>query len=84
MICVTVWLKDVPGPIYHDCDDQKCVDGQKVLKKFIPHFSCPIPEGCMYIYLQIGSFVDFLLIFAPIADRRHSARANLTVSASDV
>jgi len=46
MVCTTVWLKGVTDPIYHDCADQKCVDAQKVVKKFIPFFACPIPQGC--------------------------------------
>ena len=48
-VCATVWLKDVPDPIYHDCSDQRCTDAQKMLKKFMPHLQCPIPEGCMCI-----------------------------------
>lgn len=45
MVCVSVWLKGVSDPIYHDCRDQQCVDAQKAVKKFIPSFSCPIREG---------------------------------------
>jgi len=48
MICITVWLKDVPDPIYRDCQDQECSAGEKVVKKFLPGFHCPIPQGCMY------------------------------------
>lgn len=44
-VCVTIWLKDIPQPIYHDCRDQQCVDAQKVVKKFVPQFRCPLPEG---------------------------------------
>ena len=46
MVCVSVWLQGIPQPIYQDCRDQQCVDAQKVVKKFVPQFQCPIPEGC--------------------------------------
>jgi len=48
VVCVTIWLKDVPDPIYQDCRDQQCTDAQKIAKKLIPSFQCPIQKGCMF------------------------------------
>lgn len=45
MVCISIWLKGVPQPIYQDCRDQQCFDAQKIVKKFVPQFQCPIPEG---------------------------------------
>jgi len=53
MVCLTIWLKNIQDPIYHDCQDQQCAGGEKVIKKFVPSFQCPIPEGCTTYVLLI-------------------------------
>ena len=54
MVCLTIWLKNIQDPIYHDCQDQQCAGGEKVIKKFVPSFQCPIPEGCTTFVLLIA------------------------------
>lgn len=44
-VCATVWLDDLPDPIYADCRVEQCDSLMRVVKKYLPQLECPIKKG---------------------------------------
>jgi len=43
--CVSVWLDDIPDPIYSNCEVWSCEDFLGLVKSYLPDLKCPIAQG---------------------------------------